>query len=74
MPFSTRQLDRAIVAERARQRALRGAGGVFGRHKPKWLESQIGEDFLDVAVITTGREAYRRSDGIAVIPAALPTS
>jgi uncharacterized protein len=26
---------------------------------------------LDVAVITTGTHAYRRTDGVAVIPAAL---
>lgn len=37
----------------------------------RWLRSQLGEDLLDAAVITTGRHAYRRKDGIAVIPAAL---
>lgn len=36
-----------------------------------WLRKQIGDDLLDAAVITTGTEAYRRPDGIAVIPAAL---
>lgn len=36
-----------------------------------WLKRQLGEDLLDSAVITTGRHAYRREDGIAVIPAAL---
>lgn len=36
-----------------------------------WLRSRIGEGLLDVAVITTGRYAYRREDGIAVVPAAL---
>lgn len=36
-----------------------------------WLRERIGDDLLDAAVITTGREAYRRPDGIAVIPAAL---
>jgi predicted AAA+ superfamily ATPase len=36
-----------------------------------WLRSQIGDDFVDGAVITTGEHAYRRQDGIAVIPAAL---
>ncbi len=36
-----------------------------------WLEGQIGVDLLDAVVITTGREAYRRPDGIAVVPAAL---
>lgn len=36
-----------------------------------WLRDEIGDDLLDAAVVTTGREAYRRTDGIAVIPAAL---
>ncbi len=36
-----------------------------------WLARQLGENLLDAVVVTTGREAYRRSDGIAVIPAAL---
>lgn len=36
-----------------------------------WLRRQLGEDLLDAAVVTTGRHAYRRTDGIAVIPAAL---
>ena len=37
----------------------------------RWLADRIGPDLLDAAVITTGREAYRRRDGIGVIPAAL---
>lgn len=37
----------------------------------KWLEQELGDDLLDAVVITTGREAYRRADGIAVVPAAL---
>lgn len=36
-----------------------------------WLRQQLGDDLLDAAVITTGQHAYRRADGIAVIPAAL---
>jgi len=36
-----------------------------------WLREQIGDDLLDAAVVTTGPYAYRRPDGIAVIPAAL---
>jgi len=35
------------------------------------LRSQIGDELVDAVVVTTGRHAYRRSDGIAVIPAAL---
>ncbi len=36
-----------------------------------WLKSKIGDDLLDAIVITTGPEAYRRKDGIGVVPAAL---
>ena len=36
-----------------------------------WLRDQIGDDLLDAVVVTTGTEAYRRPDGIAVVPAAL---
>lgn len=39
-----------------------------------WLADTIGDDLLDAAVITTGTAAYRRADGIAVIPAALLTA
>lgn len=37
----------------------------------RWLREQLGDELLDAAVITTGKAAYRRPDGIAVIPAAL---
>ena len=40
----------------------------------KWLADRIGPDLLDAAVITTGNEAYRRADGIGVIPAGLLTA
>ena len=36
-----------------------------------WLRARLGTDLADAAVITTGTSAYRRPDGIAVIPAAL---
>jgi predicted AAA+ superfamily ATPase len=36
-----------------------------------WLREQMGADLLDAVVVTTGTEAYRRPDGIAVVPAAL---
>ena len=37
----------------------------------KWLEQQAGDEVLDIAVLYTGQQAYRRKDGVAVIPAAL---
>lgn len=36
-----------------------------------WLRDRIGDEMLDAVVISTGPEAYRRRDGIAVIPAAV---
>lgn len=36
-----------------------------------WLREQLGDDLLDAVIVTTGRDAYRRPDGIAVVPAAL---
>ena len=36
----------------------------------RWLRERIGDDLLDALVITTGTEAYRRPDGIGVVPAA----
>ena len=37
----------------------------------RWLSDKLGDDLLDAVVITTGEQAYRRRDGIAVVPAAL---
>lgn len=36
-----------------------------------WLRDRIGDELLDAVVITTGSYAYRRPDGIAVVPLAL---
>ncbi len=36
-----------------------------------WLAGQLGDSLIDAIVINTGGEAYRRPDGIAVVPAAL---
>src|SRR6056297_674885 len=37
----------------------------------KWLESQIEDLLLDKIVLHTGPRAYRRQDGVAVVPLAL---
>lgn len=37
----------------------------------RWLGGQLGSQLLDAVVVTTGPEAYRRPDGIAVVPLAL---
>ena len=36
-----------------------------------WLRDLLGRDRVEAVIVTTGREAYRRRDGIAVVPAAL---
>lgn len=36
-----------------------------------WLRNHLGETCLDAVVVHTGSRAYRRPDGIAVVPAAL---
>ncbi len=36
-----------------------------------WLRDTLGTDVLDLLVVTTGPYAYRRPDGVAVVPAAL---
>jgi predicted AAA+ superfamily ATPase len=36
-----------------------------------WLADRIGDELLDAVLVTTGSDAYRRKDGIAVVPAAL---
>lgn len=37
----------------------------------RWLRDQVGDTLLDAIVVTTGADAYRRPDGIGVVPAAL---
>ncbi len=36
-----------------------------------WLADRLGPDLLDSVIVTTGQHAYRRTDGIAVVPLAL---
>lgn len=37
----------------------------------RWLATELRDELLDAVVVTTGTQAYRRADGIAVIPAVL---
>ncbi len=60
--------DGKVVALEVKLSALVGDSDVRHLH---WLTKQIGPRLLDAAVITTGQQAYRRADGIGVIPAAL---
>jgi predicted AAA+ superfamily ATPase len=36
-----------------------------------WLREKLGEQVVDLIVITTGKASYRRKDRVAVVPAAL---
>jgi hypothetical protein len=45
-------------------------GDVDVRHL-RWLQDRLGPELLDAVVVSTGPYAYRRRDGIAVVPASL---
>ena len=36
-----------------------------------WLAGRLGDRLVESLAVTTGAEAYRRPDGIGVVPAAL---
>lgn len=36
-----------------------------------WLRDQVGEECVDMVVLNTGPQAYRRRDGVAVVPLGL---
>lgn len=72
---TTREIDlivegdnRQVVAIEVKLAATVGDHDV--RHL-NWLSQQIGDRLADRIVITTGENAYRRPDGVAVIPLAL---
>ena len=60
--------DGAVVA--AEVKLARSASDEDGKHL-RWLKDKLGDRVLDLIIITTGPEAFRRKDGIAVIPLAL---
>jgi hypothetical protein len=60
--------DQRVVAFEVKLDGIPGSADV---RRVLWLREQSGEDLLDAAVITAGAHAYRRPDGIAVIPAVL---
>lgn len=37
----------------------------------KWLKEKLGDSVIDTIMVTTGTDAYRRPDGIGIVPAAL---
>jgi len=66
-----------LIIQRRDQRVLAmevKMGGAVGDEDVKnlvWLREQLGEECLDAVFINSGPRAYRRPDGIAVVPAAL---
>jgi predicted AAA+ superfamily ATPase len=60
--------DRSIVAIEVK--LARTVSDSDGKHL-RWLNQRIGDRLRDQVIITTGPQAYRRRDGIAVVPAAL---
>lgn len=66
-----------LIVERADERVVAFEVKVASTPDPRdiphlqWLRDQLGDRLLDAAIITTGPQAYRREDGVAVIPAAL---
>lgn len=62
-----RQDGRAVAIEVKLKRTVQDADL---RHLV-WLREKIGDELLDALVLTTGEHAYRRPDGIGVVPAAL---
>jgi len=70
-----REID--LIVERPDQRVLaievklNSTIGVHDVRNLLWLREQIGANLLDAVVVNTGPAAYRRADGIAVVPAAL---
>ncbi|WP_195706657.1 ATP-binding protein [Paramicrobacterium fandaimingii] len=60
--------DRGVVAIEVKLAATIGDRDV--RHL-NWLQDQIGDRLADKVVVNTGPYAYRRPDGVAVVPLAL---
>lgn len=70
-----REID--IIVERSDHRVLAVEVKLSGKVTDDdvkhllWLRERLGEDVLDAMVVTTGPQAFRRSDGVAVVPAVL---
>lgn len=63
-----RDLDRSVVAFEVK---LAGEVGYEDVKHLQWLREELGEQLVDAVVLTTGPAAYRRPDGIAVVPLGL---
>ena len=72
---ATHEVD--LIVERADHRVLAIEVKLARRVEERdvrhlqWLAREMGDDLLDSLVVTSGPMAYRRPDGIGVVPAAL---
>jgi predicted AAA+ superfamily ATPase len=66
--FIMKRADGKVLALEAK---LSGAVNDAHVRHLTWLKKQIGDDLVDAVVVTTGGSAYRRRDGIAVVPLGL---
>jgi len=66
--FIVEVADRSIVAIEVKLSATATRDDT--RHL-RWMREQAGDRFLDAILVTTGDEAYRDEDGIAIVPLAL---
>lgn len=71
----SREVDLIVEGEDRRVLAIEvklapSVGDADVRHL-NWLGTHIGDRLIDKVVITTGEVAYRRPDGVAVVPLAL---
>lgn len=62
------EVDGGVIAVEAKLAAAIDDHDV--RHL-RWLADQIGDDHIESVIVTTGPDAYRRKDGIVVVPLAL---
>ena len=63
-----RQSDGSLVAIEVKLSASVDETDVRHLH---WLQGELGAQLADAVVLTTGEQAYRRRDGIAVVPLGL---
>lgn len=66
--FIVERRDRKVVAVEVKLKQTVDSGD--GREL-RWLRERLGAQVLDSVIITTGADACRRKDGIAVVPAGL---
>lgn len=66
--FIVERPDGGVVAVEVKLSATVADADVAHLH---WLSRRIGPQLLDSVVLTTGTDAYRRPDGIAVVPLSL---